>query len=103
VRGKITDLKNVMTHLEHNNMLHTQVLLHKIHSLGTVVVLKGVIVVAIKAVHDITLKMLEKVDLVLQVFRKLGHRIVLPDVDGSLSPRSDIVKVAVTYFKSCKY
>jgi len=43
--------------------------------------------------------MLEKVNLVLQVFRELRHRVVLPDVDSTLAPGRDVVKVAETDFE----
>jgi hypothetical protein len=96
------DLKDVMTHLEHDNVFHTQVLLYKIHSLGAVMVFESVLVVAIQAVHDIALKMLEKVNLILEVLRKLGHRIVLPNVDTSVASRGNVIKVTRTCVKSCK-
>jgi hypothetical protein len=46
--------------------------------------------------------MLEKVDLILEVFRKLSHRIVLPNVDSSVASRGDVVKVTGACVKSCK-
>lgn len=101
-RGEMNDLEDVMTHLEHNNVFHAQILLYEIHSLGTVVVLESVLVVAVQAVHDVALEMLEKVYLVFEVLRKFGHRKVLPNVDSSVASRGDVVKVTGRCVGSCK-
>jgi hypothetical protein len=98
----MNDLKDVMTHLEHDNVFHTQILLYEIHPLGAVMVLESVLIVAVQAVHNVAFKMLQKVDLILEVLGKLSHRIVLPDVDSSVTSRGDVVKVTGVCVKSCK-
>jgi hypothetical protein len=98
----MNDLKDVMTHLKHDNVFHTQILLYEIHSLGAVMVLESVLIVAVQAIHDVALKMLQKVDLILEVLGKLSHRIILPDVDSSVASRGDVIKVTGACVKSCK-
>jgi hypothetical protein len=82
-----THLQNIVTHLKYNNMFHPQILLYKVHPFRLLGVLECILVVAIQSVHDVPLKMLQQVDLSLEVFGILRNGMALADVDRPVSSR----------------
>ena len=82
-----------MAQFEHDDLLHSKVVLDPRHSLRFVGVLESVVVLAIEAVHDILLKVLQEVHFRLRFLRLFFDGEGFPHVDGPVSPRSDCVKV----------
>jgi hypothetical protein len=83
-----------MAHLEDNDMLHPEVFLYEDHALCALDVFKRVIVLAIKAIHDISLKVLEEIHLAFGFLRMVIYRVVLADVRRAMVPRGDEIKRA---------
>lgn len=82
-----------MTQLEHNDMLHPEVLLHPLHALCPINVIKGVVVLAIQPVHDIAFEVFQKIHFALQLVGVLIDGVRLPDIYCSLPPRRDVVEM----------
>ena len=83
----MTHLEHVVTHLEYYNMLHSKVFLHEGHTMSAFAILEGIVVVAVESIHDISFEVPQEIDLGLQIFRKFGDCVVLPNVDRSLASR----------------
>lgn len=62
-------LQHVVAELEHNDMLHAEILLYPFHALLAANILERVCVLAIEPVHNIPLEMLEQVHF---AFKLLG-------------------------------
>ena len=74
-----------MTHLEDNDVFHAEVLLDKVHALRPINVLKRVFIIAVQSIHDVPLKVFQQIYLVLEILRELRDRVILPDIDLSMS------------------
>ena len=83
-----------MAQLEHDNMLHPQILLHPLHPLLPIHILKGILVLAVQPIHDIPLKVFQQVHLALQLVRVGVHRVGLAHEYRSVSPGGDVVEVS---------
>ena len=83
-----------MAQLEHDNMLHPQILLHPLHPLLPTHILKGILVLAVQPIHDISLKMFQQVHLALQLVRVGVDRVGLAHEYRSMSPGGDVVEVS---------
>ena len=83
-----------MAQLEHDNMLHPQILLHPLHPLLPTHILEGILVLAVQPIHDIPLKMFQQVHLALQLVRIGVHRVRLAHEYRSVSPGGDVVEVS---------
>jgi hypothetical protein len=77
-------------------MLHPQILLDEIHSGGLEVILIGVIVVTVQAVHNVTLKVIKQVHFLREFFWSILGAVVLTDIHSSMPPWGNVVKVAAT-------
>lgn len=76
-------------------MFHPQVLLDKVHSCRLEIILVCVIVVAVQAVHDVTLKVIKQVHLLREFFGGGVRGVILANVHRPMSPRSDIIEMAI--------
>ena len=54
-----------MAHLEDNDMLHSEILLYKVHAFAALQVLISIVIFPIKSIHHVSLKVLDEVDLAL--------------------------------------
>ena len=88
-------LKSVVTHLEHNNMLHTEVFLYPAHSFRSLGIFKSVVVLAVKSIHDVSFEMFKQVDLALEVFGVAVHSMRLADIDRPAPTRRDGIEMPV--------
>lgn len=84
-----------MAHLEDNNVLHAQVLLDEVHALGAVYVLESVVVITVQPIHDVPFEMFQEIDFALEVVRVFRYSMVLPNINGTLTARRDVIKVAI--------
>lgn len=82
-----------MRQLEHNHMLHPQILMHPLHTLRPLLILEDVIMLIKQFFHDVPLKTLQQVYLALHFFRVNIDSIRSPNISISLMTRSDIVKM----------
>ena len=82
-----------MTHLENNNMLHPQILLHPLHPLLPLRIHKRILILPIQPLHDVLLKVLEQIDLGLELFRVLGSGIRFPNVYRPTTTGGNIVEM----------
>lgn len=90
---RITHLEDIIGHLEHDDVLHAQVLLHEVHAFHPLTILKRVFMFTVETIHDVSSKVFEQIHLALEVFRKLGDGIVLTNVYGPLTSRRHIIEV----------
>ena len=74
-----------MTHLEDNNMLHPQIFLNKVHSLGALKVLEGIIIVPIKSLHHVSFKVFDEINLALEVIGVVRNAMTFAHINGALS------------------
>ena len=93
VQAFITNLQNVVTHLEYDNVLHPEILLHPLHTLCPPYIFEGVVILSIEPVHDIPLKVFQEVHLALQLIRVHLYCVGLAHIHRSLPARSDVIKV----------
>lgn len=84
-----------MTHFEHDNMFHPQILLYEVHAFCPLGVFERIFIVAIKSVHDVPFEMLQQVDLGLEIVWVLSDGVVLPYIDCALSSGRDVVEVTM--------
>ena len=76
-------------------MFHPQILLDELHSGRLLIILVCVIVVTVQAVHDVTFKVIKKVHLLCELFGNIFRAMVLANVYSSVSPWSNIIKMAI--------
>jgi hypothetical protein len=82
-----------MAHLEHYNMFHAKVLLHKVHALCSRLVSIGVVMRAVEPLEHVPLEVSKKVCLVAQIIRSLLQLKILADIDCPLSSSCHIIDV----------
>lgn len=82
-----------MAQFEYDDLFHPEVFLHEIHPLRFLNILKRIRMVAVQAIHHISLEVLQQVHLALNILRIVRHRVTLADIDRTLSPRCYVIKV----------
>ena len=60
-------MQYIVTELEHDDVLHPEILLHPFHALLAGDILERVLILAVEAVHDVSLEVLQQVYLALQL------------------------------------
>lgn len=89
-------LQGLVAQLEHNDMLHANILLHKLHPVVERSISVRVVVVSVETVHDVLLKVLQQVYFALEVFWVVVHRVVLSNIDGLTFPRHERIDAPET-------
>jgi hypothetical protein len=74
-------------------MLHPQILLHPLHPLLPLRIHVRIIVLPIQPLHDVLLKVLQQIDLGLELVRVLGGGVRLSDVYRPSTTGGNVVKV----------
>lgn len=90
-----TYLQDIVAHLEHDYMLHSQILLNKIQPACSLQIFKRVLWIAVQSFHHVLFEMLEQVHFALEFFRMVSYRVVFTDVDCAVASGGYVVQVAV--------
>lgn len=67
--------------------------MHPLHAFRSLDVLEGKVVLSPEAIHDIPLKVLQEIHFALEFVRVELDCVRLPDIDRTMLPRSDVIKV----------
>lgn len=91
-----------MTQLKYNDLLHAKIFLDEVHASRTLSVLEYIRIFAVQAIHHVLLKVLEEIDFVLELFRRVSELIALTHERASSFSGRNIIDMPKRMVSACK-